>query len=84
MFWQKKIDFLLHFCIHFGQVGNFTKFDYFPLQECVNKRILLWNEPQIAADQFDNVKMLFGDDAMNVRVKYQQDAIVLRTPVIVK
>lgn len=30
----------------FGQIDNFTKFANFPLMECVDKRILLWNEPQ--------------------------------------
>ncbi|GBP81257.1 Putative non-capsid protein NS-1 [Eumeta japonica] len=26
-------------------MGNFNKFDKFPLMECVQKRVIMWNEP---------------------------------------
>lgn len=76
-------DHVIHFFQNFGQIGNFNKFVSFPLQESVNKRILLWNEPNCEPSAFDTCKMLFGGDLISVRVKYQQDAVVARTPIIV-
>lgn len=51
--------------------------------ECVNRRIILWNEPHCETSAFETIKMLFGGDTLNVKVKFQDDAIVNRTPCIV-
>ena len=42
-------DCIIHYFLNFGQLGNFNKFCNCPFQECVNKRIILWNEPQMEA-----------------------------------
>lgn len=76
-------DSIIASCVVSGQIGNFNKFNNFPLMECVNKRILLWNEPNCEPNAFDTLKMLFGGDSLSVRVKYEADAVVLRTPIIV-
>lgn len=76
-------DSIIASCIASGQIGNFNRFNNFPLMECVNKRILLWNEPNCEPGAFDTLKMLFGGDSLSVRVKYEADAVVLRTPIIV-
>uniref|UniRef100_A0A8D8VXJ9 Non-capsid protein NS-1 n=1 Tax=Cacopsylla melanoneura TaxID=428564 RepID=A0A8D8VXJ9_9HEMI len=34
-------DCVLHYYINWGQMGNFNKFQNFPLQGCMNKRIIL-------------------------------------------
>lgn len=57
-------DAILHFYCNFGQVGNFNKYSSFPLQEAVNKRILLWNEPQCEPSSFEELKMLFCGDTI--------------------
>lgn len=76
-------DSILHLCFSFGQIGNFSKYCNFPLMECVDKRVLLWNEPQCDVNSFETLKMLFGGDTCNVKVKYEQDTILSRTPIIV-
>lgn len=76
-------DAILHFYCNFGQIGNFNKFCSFPLQEAVNKRILLWNEPQCEPSAFEDLKMLLGGDTMNAKVKHQDDAVLSRTPIII-
>lgn len=68
--------------INFGQIGNFKKSN-FSLQEAVNKRILLWNEPHFEPEFFVTFKLLFGGDTLNVKVKYLDDANVSRTPTII-
>nr|ALV85426.1 non-structural protein 1 [Diaphorina citri densovirus] len=76
-------DCIVHFYLNFGLIGNFNKYQNFPLQECVHKRILLWNEPQAEPSAFETLKTLLGGDQTVVRVKYQGDATVGRTPVII-
>lgn len=51
--------------------------------ECVEKRVLLWNEPQCDSGSFETLKKLFGGDTCNVKVKYESDAILSKTPIIV-
>uniref|UniRef100_A0A8D9B8A1 Non-capsid protein NS-1 n=1 Tax=Cacopsylla melanoneura TaxID=428564 RepID=A0A8D9B8A1_9HEMI len=76
-------DCFLHFFLNFGQIGNFNKHQSFPLQEAVNKRILLWNEPNAEPGAMDTLKMLLGGDTFNAKIKYEHDAVVVRTPVII-
>lgn len=76
-------DAVIHYFLNFGQLGNFNKYNSFPMQECVNKRIILWNEPVLEASAVETLKTIFGGDTANAKVKYQNDAIITRTPVIV-
>ncbi|KAF5293721.1 hypothetical protein FQA39_LY03206 [Lamprigera yunnana] len=55
----------------------------FPLMECVNRSILMWNEPSCEPASFETLKMLFGGDSCNVKVKYESDTIISRTPIII-
>lgn len=76
-------DAVIHFFLNFGEIGNFNRHSSFPLQEAVNKRILLWNEPNAEPAAMDTLKMLLGGDTFIAKVKYENDAVVTRTPVIV-
>lgn len=81
-----KIEFFdafVHFFLNFGQIGNFNKSCQFPLQEACNKRVLLWNEPEIEPSKFEELKLLFGGDTMNVKIKFQGDQVLHRTSVII-
>nr|QTE04086.1 MAG: nonstructural protein [Tarsiger cyanurus ambidensovirus] len=66
-----------------GLLGNPNKNNTFAFQECVGKRILLWNEPNYESSMTDTLKMLLGGDQLTVKVKYLQDQTVNRTPIIV-
>lgn len=75
-------DSYVNFFISVGYIGNFNKYCNFPLQDCVNKRILMWNEPNIECGAWDTLKMLLGGDPLNVKVKYQMDVCLYKTPII--
>lgn len=66
-----------------GRIGNFNRFNQFPLQECPNRRILYWNEPNFEPAALDTLKMLLGGDMLPAKVKHQGDQTVYRTPVII-
>lgn len=76
-------DCCLHYCINFGQMGNFNRYCNFPMMECVDRRIILWNEPCMEPSAVETLKMILGGDTVNAKVKYQGDAVITRTPVIV-
>lgn len=74
------LETLSCFYMNPGHVKNFVRGSAFPLQDAVNRRILIWNEPSIVPSQFDSVKMLTAGDPMPCDVKYQSGAVITRTP----
>lgn len=68
--------------LNVGHVKNFVRGQNFPLNDCVNRRILMWNEPSIMPSAYDSVKMLTGGDPCAAAVKYEGDGKITRTPVI--
>lgn len=74
-------DCVINSMINFGQMGSFNKYSGFPIQECVNRRVILWNEPNFEPAAEETLKCLFGGDACNAKVKYQGDVVINKTPI---
>ena len=77
------VDMLTAFYLNVGQVNNFNRNSQFPLNDCVNRRVLVWNEPNIEPSAMETVKMLLGGDPCPANVKYQSGHIITKTPVII-
>lgn len=75
-------DCVIAFCINHGQMRNFNKYNSFPLMNCVDRRILYWNEPVLESSAVETLKMIFGGDTCTTPIKHQNDRAILRTPVI--
>lgn len=56
--------------------------EHFPLNDCVQRRLIVWNEPSIMPSAYDTIKMLTGGDPCPANVKYQGHSVIARTPVI--
>lgn len=78
-------DFVLNFFLVRGQMQNIRKGEGFPYMDCVDRRVILFNEPNTDEGQgtIDTLKMLFGGDDFVVNVKFKPPGLVSRTPVIV-
>ena len=76
-------DMVTAYYLNIGHVKNFVRGTSFPLNDCVNRRILLWNEPSICPSQYETVKMLAGGDPCPAAVKYEGDGKITRTPLII-
>lgn len=74
---------VLDYFILVGNMHNPNRYETFAYMETVNKRVILWNEPNYASTETDTLKMLLGGDGLAVKVKYQLDQYVRRTPVII-
>lgn len=76
------VDCLAAFYLNVGHVKNFVRGNNFPLNDCPNRRLLIWNEPSIQPSSFDSVKMLCGGDSCPASVKYEGDGVISKTPLI--
>lgn len=70
------------FHINTGLCANYVRGQNFPFNDCVNRRILMWNEPSIMNSAMDTIKMLTAGDPLSVSVKYQNNGTINRTPII--
>ena len=65
-----------------GVQKNLSKNMNFPFQDCVRRRLIIWDEPRCERSQCEDLKLLFGGTDMSVSTKHQADALRQRTPVI--
>jgi hypothetical protein len=75
-------DAIKDYYINVGQMQNPNKYNTFAYQDCHNRRLLIWNEPNYEPRETENLKMLFGGDNLSANVKCKPQANVKRTPVI--
>lgn len=75
-------DAVKDYFLNTGQMQNPNKYNTFAYQDCHNRRLLIWNEPNYEPRETENLKMLFGGDNLSANVKCKPQANVKRTPVI--
>lgn len=76
-------DMICDFYLNVGHVKNFNKYSQFPLQDCRERRVILWNEPNCHAEALDTLKTLFGGDRCAANIKCKDDDVINRTALIV-
>ena len=55
----------------------------FTWNNCINKRIILWEEPQIIPEMHEDLKKVFEGKELSCEVKYQSNVRMQPTPVII-
>lgn len=75
-------DAVKDYYLNVGQMQNPNKYNTFAYQDCHNRRLLIWNEPNYEPRETENLKMLFAGDNFSANVKCKPQANVKRTPVI--
>lgn len=60
-----------------------NRYSQFPFNNCINKRILHWDEPSFEPSALESLKMLFSGDETPANIKHQDFGIIGKTPVIV-
>lgn len=76
-------DMICDFYLNVGHMKNFNKYCQFPLQDCRDRRVLLWNEPNCHPEALDTLKTIFGGDRCAANIKCKDDDVINRTPLIV-
>ena len=68
---------------HYGKPINNIR-SGFPFDGCINKRLILWEEPMITMDNVEDVKLLLEGNSLRADVKYASGGMDIRnTPVII-
>ncbi len=62
------------------RTGDATQFH---LQNCLDKRILLFEEPRITPVSVDDMKLLLGGEIFDIQIKHSDPENLIRTPVLV-
>jgi len=65
--------------VNFDLIINWKKYHQFPFQDCTDKRIIIWNEPNFEDGVEETLELLFGRDQISARIKYEGDVIIQRT-----
>lgn len=73
---------VLSYHINAGYCTNYVRGQNFPFNDCVGRRILMWNEINFMNSAIDVIKMLTAGDPLSVSVKYQNNGMITRTPLI--
>nr|QTE03788.1 MAG: nonstructural protein 1 [Emberiza spodocephala parvoviridae sp.] len=76
-------DMITAYYLNVGHARNWNKNENFPLQSCVYRRIILWNEAQVEQSAHDSVKLLLGGDPCPANVKYLDTQTIPRTPILI-
>nr|QTE04063.1 MAG: nonstructural protein 1 [Phylloscopus inornatus parvoviridae sp.] len=77
------MDMIRDYMINAGQMSNWNRNSSFPLQTCGYTRVIFWNEPNYEESVERNLLKLLGGDSLNAAIKNMNDAIIVKTPVIV-
>nr|WAX26087.1 MAG: nonstructural protein [Army ant associated chapparvovirus 6] len=72
-----------HGLLKYYNWGEVQSSGQFMFQNCINKELLIWEEPLIGHDFVENVKKVFEGMATQVSVKYKPAQTLYRTPVII-
>lgn len=72
------------FCVNVGYMLNLTReTNRFALENCVNRKLIIWNEPQVAESFYERLKTILGGDRTYTEIKGRRGAHILRTGVII-
>lgn len=69
--------------INFFNWGEITSGGHFMFQNCVNKELLIWEEPLIGPDYVELCKRAFEGMDTQVSVKFKAPQTMYRTPIII-
>ena len=76
-------DAVTSFFLNIGYISNPIRHNIFPFMDCVDRRVILWNEAQCDAYFYEEVKALLAGDSPKVNFKMQGPKTVVPTPIII-
>lgn len=76
-------DAIKDFFLNTGNMTNFNKNCQFPMQMCVDVRVIFWNEPNIEPSAVEDLKKILGGEYYTANVKCKDHQVIKPTPVII-
>lgn len=76
------MDAFINFFISVGTINTLNKTNLFALQDLVDRRVGLANDISISSSELEYMKVVCGGNQATVRVKFESDGTVNRTPLV--
>ena len=76
-------DAVTAYFLNVGYISNPIRHNVFAFMDCVDRRVILWNEAQCDSYFYEEVKALLSGDSPKVNFKMQGPKTVAPTPLIV-
>lgn len=76
-------DAFRDYFLNTGNMSNFNRNSQFPLQMCVDVRIIFWNEPNAEPAAMEDLKKILGGEFYSANRKNRDHCEIKRTPVII-
>lgn len=76
-------NILQEFMLNAGFISNWNRYHQFPLQDCLHRNLLVFDEPNIEPSSFETWKNILAGNNQAINVKYRTNSLLLRTPVLV-
>lgn len=73
---------VIHALLNYGIIDDFRVENEFPLQDCIKKRVLLWNNPSAIGKAEATLKLLFRGEKFSAGINTESYAVIERTPII--
>lgn len=73
---------VVSYYINSGYCGNIVRGQNFPFNDCINRRLLFWNEVNFCNSAVDTIKSLTAGDSFSTQIKFGGNQTLSRTPVI--
>lgn len=77
------IKMISSFMLTTGFITSINKYNVFGLQNCKDKRLVVFDDCKFDPGQIETLKALFSGDDSSVSVKYKQDFTLPKTPFII-
>ena len=76
-------DMIKDFLLLHGNMSNWNRNSQFPLQMCVDKKVIFWNEPNCEEAALEDLKKVLGGEYYAANIKNRMHTEIRRTPVII-
>lgn len=76
-------DMIKDYLLLHGNMSNWNRNSQFPLQMCVDKKIIFWNEPNCEEAALEDLKKVLGGEYYAANIKNRMHTEIRRTPVII-
>lgn len=76
-------DTVTHFFINCGMIANPSKYERFPFMDCVDRRIIMWNEARLDPHSYEDIKQILAGDPLKAHIKHTAPFTIYKTPVLV-
>lgn len=71
------------FMINTGIIGHWNKYSQFALEDCIDRNLLIMDEPSVEPAAFETFKLLFAGCPVSANIKFRAHCAITHTPTVI-